>query len=295
VELIARDQADSLRGQSQPSGCPLLAGGAPQVIAVASGKGGVGKTSLVANLAVAFANDGRKVLAIDGDLGLANLDLALGVAREHTLMDILSGRAGIEDVLVEAPAGVQVLPACSGQYDLANLEDQPRYALFSAIDSLEGRFDTVLIDTAAGIGSNAIAFAAAAQQVVVVATAEPTSLADAYALVKVLSTRCGIERVHVVANMVAGPAEGEEVYRRLCLLADRFLDVALDYSGAILRDAALRRSVHAGIPVVLSEPRASASRCFRGLAHRLAGGQQPIRASGGIQLFWRQLIEPEAS
>ncbi len=293
MELMHSDQAGSLRGLSERSA--TADGRPPQVIAVASGKGGVGKTSLVANLAVSFAQSGRRVLAIDGDLGLANLDIALGIQRTHTLVDLFAGRAEIDQILVDAAEGVRVLPACSGRYELANLEEQTRYTLFSAIDTLEGRFDTVLIDTAAGIGSNAVAFAAAAQRVVVVATAEPTSLADAYALIKVLSTRFGVHRVHVVANLVAGPAEGEEVYRRLCLLAERFLDVALVYGGAVFRDAAVPRSVHAGIPVVLAEPRAGASTCFRGLAHRLAADDGPANATGGIQLFWRQLLTREAS
>jgi flagellar biosynthesis protein FlhG len=299
MELTPHEQAEMPRALVQKRTGGSSANGvepdpvwtaSPRVIAVASGKGGVGKTSLVANLAVAFAKTGCRVLAIDGDLGLANLDLALGVQAGPTMMDLLVGSAGIDDVLLTAAEGVAVLPACSGRYELANLGERDRHNLFAAIDKLDQRFDAVLVDTAAGIGSNAIAFAGAAQIVVVVANAEPTSLADAYAFIKVVSTRHRIKRVHVIANMVKGPSEGEDVYRRLCDLADRFLDVGLDYVGAVIRDGAVGRSVHAGVPVIIGEPRAPASHCIRSVAHKLAHLNDCEPPAGGIQLFWKRLL-----
>ncbi|MBI5509020.1 MAG: MinD/ParA family protein [Deltaproteobacteria bacterium] len=302
---VIQTQADTLRldrtffarkvsGTSQDAAVGAR-GPRPRVIAVASGKGGVGKTTLTANLAIAFARRGHRVLTIDGDLGLANLDLAFGLRPERTLLDLLEGSVPIEAVLATGPQGVALLPACSGRYDLANLADRERVSLFAAIDALERRYDTLLVDTAAGIGSNAVAFAGAAQQVVIATTPEPTALADAYAFIKVLWTRCRVTSVHLVANMVASEAEGEEVYRRMCDLADRFLGVGIDYLGAVVRDRALVRSVHAGVPLLIGEPRSPAARCIEAVATRLSAAPQTGAASGGIGLFWKRLLLREAA
>ena len=260
----------------------------PQVIAVASGKGGVGRTSLVANLAIAFARSGLRVLALDGDLALANLDIALGVVAPRSISDVVDGIAPIEDVLTAGPQGVWLLPACSGRYDLTNLSERARYNLFSAIDTLEQRFDLLLIDTAAGIGANSIAFAGAAQRVVILTNSEPTSLADAYAFIKVLSNRCDINRVSVVVNAVKTPREGEEVYACLANLSDRFLGVGLEYLGSICHDYMVSRAIRAGVPLLLHAPDAPASHCISTIAERL---RKPADANGnGIRLFWRQLL-----
>ncbi len=297
--LGGMDQAATLRRMSEERGGAAAHVAAepapPLVVAVASGKGGVGKTNLVANLGVALVEAGERVLAIDGDLGLANLDLTLGVTAEHSLLDLLDGRVELDGVLARGCGGVVLLPACSGRYDLANLAPGDRGRLFSAIDGLAGRFDAVLIDTAAGIGANAVAFAAAAHQVLVVTTPEPTALADAYAFIKVLSGRTRVGRVSVVANLVSGPSEGEEVFRRLCQLAERFLAVNLDYLGAVTRDAALVRSVRARTPILVAEPRAPASQAIRCIAHKLLRRRGERALTGGVQLFWRQVLAVEGA
>jgi len=266
------------------------AGRTLRTIAVTSGKGGVGKTSIAAALAVSLGRSGARVLALDGDLGKANLDLVMGVLPGRSLIDALAGRCSIEDTLVSGPEGVTLLPTCSGRYELANLGDEQRYGLFSAIDSLEHRFDVLLVDTAAGITSNAVAFAAAARDVVLVATPEPTSLADAFAMAKVLSRRCQVPRVRVLANMVSSPREGELVFRRLANLADRFLDIGMDYLGFVYRDPCVPASVARGRPFNLAEPESPASRCIAAIAAKVGLGGA-AHGHGGIGLFWRRLIE----
>jgi flagellar biosynthesis protein FlhG len=283
-------------GQVVPLGAARRRGAAKplRTIAVTSGKGGVGKTSVCAALAVSLARSGARVLALDGDLGKANLDLVMGVLPGPSLLDAIEGRAAIEDALVDGPEGVTLLPTCSGHYDLANLGERQRHELFTAIDRLEERFDVLLIDTAAGITSNAVTFAAAAREVVVVATPEPTSLADAYAMAKVLSRRFGVPRLHVLANMVASPREGEWVFRKLAGLADRFLDVGTDYLGFVYHDAAVARSISTGRPFPTAEPDCPASRCVAAIAARLGAVERAAHGHGGVELFWHRLLDTPA-
>jgi flagellar biosynthesis protein FlhG len=264
-----------------------------QVIAVASGKGGVGKTSLVTNLSVAFATQGNRVLALDGDLGLANLDFTFGVTARHTVLDVLNGTARIEETLLQAPGNVTLMPACHGRFELANLSEHQQYGLFSSIDTLDDRFDVLVVDTAAGIGANAVAFAAAAQQVVVVTTPEPTSLADSYSFVKVLRSRSNIKHVQVVANMVHSAAEGEMLYQRLAGLFERFLDVSSQYAGHVIYDPAVSLSIRAATPLLLHAPQAPASLCIAAVAQNLR--EERRGDNGGIRLFWRRLINQETS
>ena len=292
-----RDQAETLRviarqRDASPS-APQAASAEwqrPLAVAVASGKGGVGKTNIVANLAIAFAQRGARVLAVDGDLGLANLDIAFGISPRGSLIDVLAGECELESVLTPGPEGVWMLPACSGRYDLANISEHERYAILSAIDGLESRFDALVIDTGAGINSNAITFASSAQHVIVVANSEPTSLADAYAFIKVMVQRCALKRVQLVANSVRRPGEGEEIHAKLCAVAERFFDVAIDYLGAIPRDAAIPRSIQASVPVLLGAPSSPAARAIDHIAERLIALREQEAGAAGVQLFWKRLL-----
>lgn len=266
----------------------------PTVIAMTSGKGGVGKTNLSVNLAVALANHGARVLGIDADLGLANMDIVMGIAPTYTTAELVRGDATIDDVLIEGPNGVWVLPGASGQYDLANLTDVQRVALFDAVDSLDDRFDVVVVDTGAGVGSNAIGFASAARDIVVVVTPEPTSVADAYGMLKVLCTRCAVRRVKVLTNMVDHDAEGEQVFRRLASLATRFLNISLDHIGSVPRDEAIGRAVMRGEPVLLAYPGSRAATAINKVAGCLLADDRPDERQGAMRLFWRRLLRQEA-
>jgi flagellar biosynthesis protein FlhG len=273
-------------------------GGAPdrprlRVLSVTSGKGGVGKTSIVANLAVTFAKMGRRVLIIDADLGLANVDILLGLTPRANIHSLLRGELGIEDILVEGPAGVRVLPAASGIYELTHLSSEQRIALLSQLDALEDRFDTVLIDTGAGIASNVMYFNAAAQEIVVVVTPENTSIADAYALIKILCRNFGEKHFHVLLNMAQNEFEAMNTFRKIERAAARFLDLSLNYTGFIPRDDFFRKSANAQAALVEEYPAAPASRSLKFIAEELLAADRRPWPKGTPQFFWKRLLNEE--
>ncbi len=264
-----------------------------RVFSITSGKGGVGKTSLVINLAVSFAKAGRKVLIIDADLGLANVDILLGLAPRDNIHTLLSGEKTIDEVLAEGPNGIRILPASSGIYELTHLSSEQRIALLSHLDGLEDRFDTVLIDTGAGISSNVMYFNAAAQEILVVVTPENTSLADAYALIKVLTQNFGEKHFHVVLNMVQNEFEAMNTFKKLERAAARFLSISLSYAGFVVRDEAVRRSANEQKALVAAHPSAAAARSIRFVAEGLLSSAPRVAIKGTPQFFWKRLLTEE--
>ncbi len=241
----------------------------PLSIAVTSGKGGVGKTQLSANIAVAFAQRGLKTLLMDADLGLASLDLALGLQPVHTLQAVLEGRVRIEDVVIEGPCGVRLLPACPGGYEMANLSPSDRDSLANAVDACAMLYDVLVTDTGAGIGSSSVSFAAGADHVILVATPDPTAMRDAYAMAKVLAQRAGVETLQFVANQVASESQGAALHSTLRGLIRRFLPIELAFLGCVPRDEAIRVGALSGEPFVLRAPTSSSARAVQSIAHRL--------------------------
>ena len=261
-----------------------------RVIAVTSGKGGVGKSVISANLGLCLAAQGRKVLLVDADLALANLDLMLGLKAPRSIKQLLTNELRVEDVLVKGPKGIALLPACSGEYDMTELEQTTRMTLFNAIDSLESQYDTVVIDTGAGIGSNSTSFAAAAQQTLVVMTPDPASLMDSYAMIKVLSSRCGVNRVYLVVNMAKNPREAEQVVNRLMGLVHQFLDVSVIPVGYLYRDDSVIRSVQGCRPLVTTYPQSPAAVAIQGLCSRLLLEDPSESSWGGPRVFWKRIM-----
>lgn len=259
-----------------------------RVIAVTSGKGGVGKSMVSANLAVALAQRQGKVLAIDADLGLADLSLLLGVTSQYTLRDVINGERSADDVVSASQFGVDLMPACSGDFELANLNDMQRMGLFDAFDAMRAPYSSVVVDTGAGLNSNAMWFAAAATDVVVVLTRDPTSLADAYAVVKVLSERFGVQHFHILPNRVTGVRESEQLFGALSSLTARFLRVRLSLLGYITDDTAASKALRAGQPVVASAPNAPMSHCLTAASRRLIASP-PARITGRLQLFMKRM------
>ena len=276
------DQASGLRAVVDP---PFSSNDRVQVVAVSSGKGGVGKTNVVTNLAVASAKRGRNVLVMDADLALGNVDILLGLAPSHTIEDVLSGSRTLEEVFVQGPSGIRVLPASSGVQELTELNYEQQLHLQTEFLGLSSLPDLLFIDCAAGISSNVLYFSLVAHDILVVVTPEPGSLTDAYALVKILSTRYQQRRFRFLVNMVRTPLEGEEVFRKLSLVTDRFLNVALDYAGCVPFDDCLPMAVSQQRAVIQAYPKAPSSRALNSLVDQVNGWrrEQPLR--GGFQLF----------
>ncbi|HEY4369356.1 MAG TPA: MinD/ParA family protein [Steroidobacteraceae bacterium] len=264
--------------------------GPVQVIAVTGGKGGVGKTSVAVNLATALGSTGRRVMLLDGDLGLANVDVFLGMSPRHTMAHVLSGERSLEEIIVESPHGIQVVPGASGIADLANLSAAAHLNLVQAFSTLSTRVDVMIVDTAAGISHSVVQFTQASQHVLLVVCDEPASLTDAYALIKVLSRSHGVTRFGVLANMVRNPGEGEILFQKLLRVAAKFLDVTLDYVGEIPEDPYLRRAIREQRPVITAFPSSPATRAFKKLALKADKWPVPDGPRGNLEFFVERLV-----
>jgi flagellar biosynthesis protein FlhG len=261
-----------------------------QVIAVTGGKGGTGKTSIAVNLATALAQMDRKVMLLDGDLGLANVDVLLGLAPRYTLEHVLRGECALEEVILETGSGVRVVPSASGVARMANLSPSEQRGIVQAFSNLRAPLHVLIVDTAAGMAEPVLQFCQAAQQVLVVLRDEPTSLTDSYALIKVLSRERGVRRFRVVTNLARRVEDAHGVFRRLQRVSDRYLEVVLDHVGDIPEDLSLQRSIQAQRPVLEAFPSSPASKAFRTLA--LAANQWPMPAgpSGRIEFFMERMV-----
>ncbi len=250
-------------------------GGFPKIVAITSGKGGVGKTNIVANLGYTLRRFGKRVLILDADLGLGNLDVLLGLTPQFNLSHVIRGEKQLADVVVTGPGGMQILPAASGIQDLTALTQQERYMVFSQLDDFIHDFDIMLIDTAAGISANVLYFNINADEILLVATPEPTSITDAYAMMKVLSVKYGTDHFKLVVNAAASVQEADDVYRQLNLVADRFLNISMEYYGSILLDPHIKKGVRQQRAVTEMAPLAKSSRNFAALARKVVSTPAP--------------------
>ncbi|HEY6814031.1 MAG TPA: MinD/ParA family protein [Croceibacterium sp.] len=261
-----------------------------QVIAVTGGKGGVGKTTVAVNLAASLASRGKQVMLLDGDLGLANVDVFLGLTPRLTLADVLAGTCTLEEVVIDAPQGFKIVPAASGIAQLAELDTMTHLGLVRAFGDLSTRLDTLVVDTAAGISGSVLQFSQAAQQVLVVLCDEPASLTDAYALIKLLSRDHGVRQFRVVVNQSRGKGLGQSLFQRFERVAMRFLEVELDYVGEIPEDAFLRRAIREQRPVVTAYPSCPASMALKTLALRADMWPVAEGPRGNVEFFVERLI-----
>lgn len=284
------DQAMTLRAMAEEEGGIRGDRPATRVIAVSSGKGGVGKTNSVANLAVAFARMGKRVLLLDADLGLGNLDILLGLTPKYNLGHLLRGERTLEEVVVKGPFGIIILPASSGVQELTNLGPEERLLLASHLEGMGSQIDIMFIDTGAGISSNVLFFNMSAQEIIVVVSPEPTSLTDAYALMKVLLQKHGERAFKLLVNNVKTKKEGIEVYRKLSLVAERFLNISVDYIGCVLHDENVPRAVIQQKAVMDVYPESKASLCYMEIARGISQTQVSKAIKGGMQFFWRQVL-----
>jgi flagellar biosynthesis protein FlhG len=262
----------------------------PRVFSITSGKGGVGKTNLVANLALAFRNMGKRVLIFDGDLGLANIDIVFGVHPQYTIGNVISGERELAQVITETREGVSIIPALSGDESMSELTESQKLTLLTEFETLDSMFDVVLVDTAAGISTNVIYFNLAAEECIVVVTGEPTSITDAYGIIKVLYGH-GAKRFKLLINMVSGADEAKSVYYTLSKAAERFLKGAVtEYMGFVPADVKVREAVIARAPFIEKFPESQASRAVSQLAERLLKSSRRTDLDGNIKFFMQRLM-----
>ncbi|MDA8089868.1 MAG: MinD/ParA family protein [Nitrospiraceae bacterium] len=259
-----------------------------KTLAVASGKGGVGKTNVVINLAVAASKLGKRVIILDADLGLSNVDVLLQLAPKYNIQHVMSGEKTLSEIMVDGPHGIKILPASSGVQELTSLDEFQRLKLMEEFDSYTGDFDLLIIDTAAGISENVAFFCVAAQETVIVTSPEPTAMTDAYALIKVLFTRYQEREFSVLVNSVRGPEEGFEVFKRLMMVTGKFLNVSLNYLGYIPFDGTIRKAVRAQRPFIDMFPSSDASRQVSGMAEKIMESKTKVK--GSLQFFLGNLI-----
>lgn len=297
--IATGDQADTLREMARTARKNqqnVTAGDAVgqkgiRVLSVTSGKGGVGKSNVVSNLAIALAMQGKKVLIIDADLGLGNLDVLLGLSPVYNLNHVLNGEKGLIDILIEGPAGIKIIPAGSGIQELTSLGQHEKLKLLDELDMLEEQFDFLIVDTEAGISENVTYFTVAAQEIIVVVTPEPTSITDVYALIKLLATRYSEHHFKVLVNMAKDSEDALEVFRKLANVAGRFLDISLDYLGCVVKDEKVIEAVKRQRAVSDLFPDSEAAGCFTTLAKRVIENTRQTRIKGNIQFFFRRVLE----
>jgi len=261
-----------------------------QVIAVSSGKGGVGKTNVTVNLAVALALRGRRTWIMDADLGLANVDVLLGLNPRYNLSHVLSGDCELQDIVIDGPAGVRIVPASSGIQRMAELSRVEAGGVIQAFSAMADAIDVLIVDTAAGISSSVSMFAAAAHEVLLVVCNEPASITDGYALVKVLSRDHGVREIRVLANMVRSQLEGRELYQKIARVTDSYLDVTARYAGFVPYDDFLRRSLQRQEPVVTAYPACRATEAFKKLAENADTWTGVPGARGQVEFFLERAL-----
>ncbi len=278
------DQANGLRQMTvQPR--PV------KVIAIASGKGGVGKTNVTVNIGVALAAQGKEVLLLDADLGLANIDVMLGLHPQYNLLHVLDGSKSLNDIIVEGPSGLKIIPAASGIQKMAELSPAEHAGMIQAFSDMDQHIDILLIDSAAGIADSVISFTRAAQEVIIVVCDEPASITDAYALIKLLSKEYDLEHFHIIANMTRSVEEGRELFNKISLVCERFLDVNLDFMGIVPFDEDLRRAVKKQRSVVDFLPRSKSATAFTHLAKKVEHWPVQKQPRGHMEFFIERLIQ----
>jgi flagellar biosynthesis protein FlhG len=290
------DQAEKLReimrnknSAPQPEGVPSQK--AARIISVSSGKGGVGKTNIAINLALAYAKMGKKVIVLDADLGLANVNVVLGVIPRYNLYHLIRQQKRMRDIILDTPYGIQIVAGASGFSKIANLSEEERKVFIEELHELSNA-DVIIIDTSAGVSNNVLTFVAASDDVIIVTTPEPTAITDAYGIVKIIATE--IDNLDLglklVVNRVKSVTEGRKVAERVINIAGQFLNIKLDYLGFVYEDAVVQNAVIRQRPFLSLDPKGKASICIDHIVRRLENID--FKEGRGISKFLKKLFGP---
>lgn len=280
-----------MRSQSQMANLQRYLSAKPvNVLAVCSGKGGVGKTNVAANLAIALGTKDRNVCLLDADVSLANVDVLLGLQPRFNLAHVANGETDLASTLITGPRDIRIVPASSGNFSMTDLPTASQAAIVQAFSELEDQPDVLIVDTAAGISPQVARFVQAAQHAVVVVCDEPASLTDAYALIKVFSQNYGISRFQVVTNQSVSASSGRALFGKLSRVTDMYLDVVLHHLGDVPQDTYLVRAVQEQRAVVDAYPRSPSGAAFSKIAKRVQALQAPNESNGGIEFFFERLL-----
>ena len=291
---MINDQVDQLRRIKQSE---RLESGKPSTkrsrgvvrLCVTSGKGGVGKSNFALNTSICLANLGQKVLLVDADTNLANLDILLGLNTAYNLSDVMTGDKTMAEIVVPGPGGIDILPGSSGVIEMVELDDQVQQHLIDSFSELEQQYNYLIIDTGAGLTPHIIAYATSADEVIIITNPELTAIADAYAMIKVISHRSPTVRIHLLVNMVRSAEEASDVFDRLNLVVQNFLSVPVDYLGHLPMDPNVGTAVAHQVPFVLEFPRCSASAALRMTTRKLLTGSRQKQTEKDRSLLARLL------
>ncbi|MFT4607460.1 MAG: flagellar biosynthesis protein FlhG [Chitinophagales bacterium] len=261
-----------------------------RVMAVTSGKGGVGKSNITVNLAVAMAHSGENVIVMDADLGLANIDVLLGLSPKLNLSHVIQGECTLEEIIIDGPGGIKIIPASSGSASMSDLTPAENAGVIRSFSELTQPVDTLLIDTAAGLSDSVVSYLRAAREVIVVVCDEPASITDAYAMIKVMARDFGVQRFHILCNQTHSIQQGRELYMKLSKVSEKYLDVTLDFLGTVPYDDYLKKAVQKQKCVIEIYPRSPSAVAFRQIAKKAMQWPIPKNMEGHLEFFIERLI-----
>ena len=260
-----------------------------RIIAVTSGKGGVGKSNISVNLAIAFAQTGKKVVLIDGDLGMANVNVLLGITPKANLLDVLNKKKKMSDIILNTELGIQIIAGANGFSTIANLNEEQRNFFAEEFTTLSS-FDVIIIDTGAGVSENVLRFIEAADEAYVVTTPEPTAITDAYGLIKIIATEFSNSQIvmKLIVNKVHSADEGKRIAERIITIVAQFLNAPVEYLGFIYDDSVVTSSVLRQKPFMVSQPSSKAAMCIKHIVGRI--DKTTVKPTGGFSAFLRKII-----
>ncbi len=260
-----------------------------RTLAITSGKGGVGKTSVAVSLSIALAQEGASVTLLDADLGLANINVILGIIPKYNLYHVIKGKKKLKDIVIDVPEGIKIIAGASGFHQLANLEAKQRNDFIHSISELEGG-DFMIIDTGAGVGQNVLSFVTAADEILVVTTPEPTAITDAYGIIKSIASQSSDKIIKLIVNRVQSVSEGKRVAQRVINIAGQFLNIKVENLGFIFDDIHVAKSVRNQKPFIINYPKSKASGCISIIADRICNKGTEVDKGTGLVSFFRNLL-----